>query len=242
MVDLDGLPEEEAEQLEADGPGATVALGLGVGAADTQLYALEILTAAARKKKEFSERTLFSILMGVAAVAFIVVNFVIMGGLAESAGLASKSMLNTKKRIESSNTSATELLEQVRLETLLYQDLESRYAVSHGTDSLLNYLEHSLPESLWVESFSVSLSDGKEFGHDGRRIPVFEIAGRAEDDVRAASQAFGGFTGGMSALLADGDRDMQASSTPTGKNFEWSMRTQLMNEPKPEGDAEEELQ
>jgi len=242
MVDMESLPEEEAEQLEADGPGATVALGLGVGAADTELYALEILTAAARKKKEFSQRTIFSILMGVAAVAYIVVNFVIMGGLADTAGKASRAMVNTKKRIESSNTKATELIEQVRLENLLYQDLEARYAVSHGADSLLAYLENSLPESLWVESFRVSLSDGKEFGHEGRRIPVFEIAGRAEDDVRAASLAFGAFAGGMGSLLADGDRDLQASSTPSGKNLEWSLRTQLMSEPEPKGDEGEDLQ
>ena len=242
MVDLESLPEDEAGQLEADGPGATVALGLGLGASDAELYALEILTAAARKKKAFSERTLFSILMGVAAVAFLVVNFVVMGGLADTASTASKSMLNTKKRIESSNTNATELIEKVRLENLLFQDLEARYAVSHGTESLLNYLEKSLPESLWVESFRVSLADGKEFGHEGRRIPVFEVAGRAEDDVRAASQAFGAFAGGMGDLLADADRDMQASSTPSGKNLEWSMRTQLMNEPEPEGDEEEDMQ
>ena len=46
----------------------------------------------------------------------------------------------------------------------------------------------------------------------------------------------------MGDLLADADRDMQASSTPSGKNLEWSMRTQLMNEPEPEGDEEEDLQ
>jgi len=236
MVDVESLPEDEIEQLEADGPGATVALGLGLGAADSELYALEILTAAARAKKEFSERTIFNILMGMAAVAFVVVNFIIMGGLAEDAGKSSKAMQASKKRIESSNTRANELIEQVRLESLLYNDLESRFAISFGTNALLQYMERSLPESLWVESIRVDLADGKEFGHEGRRIPVFEVAGRAEDDVRAASQAFGVFAGGMGALLADADRDMQPSSNPRGKSFEWSFRTQLMNEPEPEGE------
>lgn len=230
MVDIGGLPEDEADQLEADGPGATVALGLGLGAADPELYALEILTAAARKKKEFSERTIFSVLMGVAAAAFLVVNFVIMGGLAEEASKASKTMTANKKRLETDNGRATELLEQVRQEQLLHRDLEALYATSRGTDVLLDYLERSLPESLWVESVRVLMIDGKEFDRPDQRVPVFEVAGRAEEDVRAASQAFGAFAGGMGKLVGDEDRDLHADGDPRGKVFEWSLRAQLLQD------------
>lgn len=230
MVGLESLPEEEAEQLEADGPGATVALGLGLGASDPELYALEILTAAARKKKEFSERTIFNILMGVAAVAFLVVNFVVMSGLADEAGKASKSMTANKKRMETDNGRATELLEEVRREELLHRDLEALYATSRGTDTLLEYLEKSLPESLWVETVRILMVDGKEFDRTDQRVPVFEVAGRAEEDVRAASQAFGAFAGGMGKLVGDADRDLHADGDPRGKVFEWSLRAQLLQD------------
>ncbi|MHC4824744.1 MAG: pilus assembly protein PilM [Planctomycetota bacterium] len=242
MVDLDALPEEDAEQLEADGPGSAVALGLGLGAADPELYALEILTAAARQKKQFSERTIFSILMGVAAVAFLVVNFVIISGLADEAGKASKSMTQSKNRLENNHAEALELIEQVRQEELLFRDLEARYAAAHGTEVLMAYLERNLPESLWVETMRMSMADGKEWARPDQRIPVFEVAGKAEEDVRAASQAFGVFAGGMGALLSDADRDLQVSSNPRGKALEWSLRAQLLQDPISEDDSEEDYQ
>lgn len=239
MVDLEQLPEDEADQLEADGPGATVALGLGLGAADPELYALEILTAAARKKKEFSERTIFSVLMGVAALAFVVVNFIVMGGLAEDASNAARTMSSNKKRLETDNGRATELLEQVRQEELLHRDLEALYATSRGTHVLLDYLEKSLPESLWVESIRVQMVDGKEWERVDQRVPVFEIAGRAEEDIRAASQAFGVFTGGLGTLLGDAERDLQAGSNPRGKVLEWNLRAQLLQDAAATGEEEE---
>lgn len=242
MVDMNALPEDDAEQLEADGPGAAVALGLGLGAADADLYALEILTAAARKKKQFSERTLFSILMGVAAVAYLVVNFVIMSGLADEASKASKAMTQSKKRLDGNHAQALQLLEQVRQEELLFRDLEARYAAAHGTETLLAYLERNLPDSLWIESMRMSMADGKEWGREDQRIPVFEVAGKAEEDVRAASQAFGVFAGGMGALLSDADRDLQVSSNPRGKALEWSLRAQLLQDPISEDDNEEDYQ
>ncbi|MGB0952007.1 MAG: pilus assembly protein PilM [Planctomycetota bacterium] len=239
MVDLEQLPEDEAEQLEADGPGASIALGLGLGAADPELYALEILTAAARKKKEFSERTIFSVLMGVAAVAFVVVNFIVMGGLAEDASNAARTMSSNKKRLETDHGRATELLEQVRQEELLHRDLEALYATSRGTDVLLDYLEKSLPESLWVESIRVQMVDGKEWARVDQRVPVFEVAGRAEEDIRAASQAFGVFTGGLGNLLGDAERDLQAGSNPRGKVLEWNLRAQLLQDAAATGEEEE---
>ncbi len=228
MVDIEHLPEDDVAQLEADGPGATVALGLGLGAADPDLYALEILTASARKKRDFSQRTIFNLLMGVAAAAFLVVNFFVVSGLADQAGRASRSTLTSKKKLESDHSKAVELLAQVEQEQLLLQDLEARYAGAHGAERLWQYLETTLPDSLWVESFRLSFADGKEWGREDQRVPVFEVAGRAEDDVRAASQAFGAFAGGLGSLLANAERDLQASSKPRGKSLDWSLRLQLM--------------
>ena len=168
--------------------------------------------------------------MGVAAVAFLVVNFVVMSGLADEAGKASKSMTANKKRMETDNGRATELLEEVRREELLHRDLEALYATSRGTDTLLEYLEKSLPESLWVETVRILMVDGKEFDRTDQRVPVFEVAGRAEEDVRAASQAFGAFAGGMGKLVGDADRDLHADGDPRGKVFEWSLRAQLLQD------------
>jgi Tfp pilus assembly PilM family ATPase len=239
MVDPGELPEDDFEQLEADGPGAAVALGLALSAADPDLYALEILTAAARKKKDFVQRGIFNILMGVAAVLFLVANFVIMNGVADEAEDASKSTKRYQKGLEASNSKATALLEQIERERLLLSDLEGRYAVNRSAAEFLAYLNSTLPESLWVESARVTLTDGKEWGRENQQVPLIEVAGRAEDDVRAASQAFSLFAGTLEGLLAAGDNALHASNNPRGKVFEWSLRAQLLEAPPSESDDEE---
>jgi|FLOH01.1.fsa_nt_gi hypothetical protein len=228
MIDPSELPEEEVDQLLADGAGSAVALGLALSAANPELYALEILTAAARRKKEFTQRGLFNILMGVAAVIFLVINFIVMGGVADKAEAAEKATKRQQKSLEASNSMATTLLEQIAKEELLYRDLESRFAVNRGSSQLFQYLNSNLPESLWVESARVTLADGKEWGREDQQVPLFEVAGRAEDDVRAASQAFGTFAGVLGSKLADGEKSLQPSSNPRGVIFDWSIRAQLM--------------
>jgi len=239
MISMEDLPPEDMDQLEADGPGAAVALGLALAAADTNLYALEILTAGARKAKGFRERTIFHILMGVAAAAFLAVNMTLMGGYADEAGKAAGASKRARQQLEASNTQATELLEQLQVAQQLEQELRLRDSLNRSGQRLLGWLEANLPDSLWVETFRIGLADGKEFGRSEDDIPVVQISGRAEDDVRAASQAFGSFTGSLTALLPDGEQSVQASNNPRGKVFEWSLRAELLAAP-PSDDEEED--
>jgi hypothetical protein len=240
MIDPSELPEDEADQLLADGPGSAVALGLALSAADPELYALEILTAAARKKKEFATRGIFNILMGVAAIIFMAVNFTTMGGLADEAETAEKATKRQQKALEASNSKAIDLLEQIESEELLYHDLEARFAVNRSTAELFDYLNSSLPDTLWVESARVTLTEGKEWGREDQQVPVIQVAGRAEDDVRAASQAFSSFVGALQPMLAGGDQSLQSSSNPRGKVFDWSLRAQLLEAANVEEIDEEE--
>ncbi len=228
MISMEDLPPEDMDQLEADGPGAAVALGLALASGDSNLYALEILTAGARKAKAFREKTIFHILMGVAAAAFLAVNASVMGNFADDAKKASSASSRARKQLETSNTRATEIIEQLEEAKLLEQDLRLRDSLNRSASRLLVWLETQLPESLWVETFRVGLSDGKEFGRPENDIPVVSVSGRAEDDVRAASQAFGQFTGTLSSLLPDGESAVQASNNPRGKVFEWSLRAELL--------------
>ncbi|MCP4092502.1 MAG: pilus assembly protein PilM [Planctomycetes bacterium] len=240
MIDPSELPEDEADQLEADGPGAAVALGLALSAADPDLYALEILTAAARKKKAFAERGIFNILMGAAAVIFLAVNFIVMGGLADEAATASAATKRTQKALDTSNSEAVELLEQIREQELLYRDLEARFAVNRSAAEFIDHLRTSLPDSLWVEQVRVTMTDGKEWEREDQPVPILQVEGRAEDDVRAASSAFGVFVVALEGMLAD-KTYLQPSSNPRGKVLEWSMRAQLLEERNPSEEGEEDM-
>ena len=241
MIDPSELPEDEADQLLADGTGSAVALGLALSAADADLYALEILTAAARKKKQFAQRGIFNILMGVAAIIFLAVNFTLVGGLADEAETADKATKRQQKALAASNSQAIHLLERIESEELLYRDLEARFSMNRSTAELFQYLNSSLPESLWIESARVTLTEGKEWGREDQQVPVIQVAGRAEEDVRAASQAFGLFAGTLEGMLAGGEQSLQPSSNPRGKVFEWSFRAQLLEEKSAQENEEEGL-
>ena len=238
MVDPSALSPTEADQLQADGPGSAVALGLALSAADADLYALEILTSTARRKQAFRQRGLFNILSGVAGVAFLAFHLWTWGGLADDATSASQATRRFQKGVESSHAEALALVDLIEIEKRLYRDLESRFSLHRSAEVMHDYLGRSLPDSLWVEAARWTLSDGKDWGREGQGVPVLEYSGRAQDDVRAASQAFGLFAGELEGRLPGGESALQASSNPRGKVLEWSIRTQLMENPTGSEDEE----
>ncbi|MDP6962575.1 MAG: pilus assembly protein PilM [Planctomycetota bacterium] len=239
MVDVDDLPAEEAGQLEQDGCGATIAIGLALGAADSNLYALEILTTAAKKKREFAERGVFQVLMGVAAAAFIAVNMMIMSGLADEAEAVSRSLRRDKQKNERNHQSALELLDKIEQRQIVFSDLRSRKSIVDSSFSFMMHLEDNLPDSLWVESMIVQLVDGKDWGRNGERVPVVLVRGRAEEDVRGASRDFAMFTGSLEKLVPGGQEAIKASSNTRGKSLEWSLQANMLKplnqEQAPEG-------
>jgi Tfp pilus assembly PilM family ATPase len=228
MINIDGLSDEEADQLESDSCGATIAIGLALGAADSSLYALEILTAAAKKKREFAERGIFQILMGVAAMAFIALSMVVMGGLADDAESVSRSLRREQQKNERNHETALALIEQIEQRNIVFDDLRSRRSVIDSAYTFMTHLEGKLPESLWVESVTVQLVDGKDWNREGERVPVVLVRGRAEEDVRGASRDFAMFTGHLEKVVPGGQSAVKASSNTRAKALEWSLQAHML--------------
>ncbi len=232
MVDPSALPEAEAEALATDGPAAAVALGLGLSAADSDLYALEILTADAKKKKAFSERGIWNILAGVAAAIFIGLSFVIHGSLADEAGTNSKRARTTLRNAEQAHSDAVGLLASAAESERMHAELVSRFAVNRSGLELLRLMETGLPAPLWVETFTVRMESGKDWGYDDRDVPVVHFQGRAEEDPRAASAMFGDFSAQLEALAPRGpagESGIKATSRPRGRDLEWGIRAVLVD-------------
>ncbi|MBC8370185.1 MAG: hypothetical protein H8E25_09300 [Planctomycetes bacterium] len=231
MIDIDDLSDDEAMQLEDDGCGATVAIGLALGAADPSLYALEILTSAAKKKREFAERGIFQILMGVAAAAFIAINLLVMGGLADDAESVSRSLRREQQKNNLNHETALGLIENIEQRSIVFHDLRNRRSIGDSAFNFLNYLQNNLPESLWVDSVVIQLVDGKDWQRDSERVPVFLVRGRAEEDVRGASRDFAVFTGELEKIVPGGQSAVKASSNARGKSLEWSLQAHLLHQP-----------
>jgi len=229
MIEIEALSDEEAMQLEQDGCAATVAIGLALGAADSNLYALEILTSDAKKKRAFAERGIFHILMGVAAAAYIALSLIVMGGLADDAEAVSRAMRQTQQKNERNHQQALDLIEKIEERSVIFGDLRNRQAIGDSAYNFMNYLENNLPSSLWVESMSIQLDDGKDWGREGERIPVLTVRGRAEEDVRGATADFSKFHQQFAAVVPGGERAVKTSQSQYGKSPEWSIRAHLLN-------------
>ena len=231
MIDVSALPESDLDQLESDGCGATVAIGLSIGASDKELYALEVLTSSAKKKREFSERGVYNILSGVAAVGFIVLNMVVMGGLADQAEDGSRSLRREQQKSERNHAEALALIDKISEKKVVYDDLRQRRSINDTALEYLAYLENNLPSSLWIESLALQTADGKDWGFEGQRLPIVLVKGRAEEDVRGASKDFSVFTGEFEKFVPEGAQAVKASSNVRGKAMEWSLQAHLLSKP-----------
>ena len=229
MIEIEALSDAEAMQLEQDGCAATVAIGLALGAANSSLYALEILTADAKKKRAFAERGIFHILMGVAAAIYIALSLIVMGSLADDAEAVSRKMRQTQQKNERNHQQALDLIEKIEERRVIFSDLRNRQAIGDSAYNFMNYLENNLPSSLWVESMSIQLDDGKDWGREGERIPVLTVRGRAEEDVRGATADFSRFHQQFAAVIPGGESAVTPSQNPRGKSLEWSIKAHLLN-------------
>jgi Tfp pilus assembly PilM family ATPase len=236
MVDTSGLDPEQEGQLLDDGPGSAVALGLALSAASDELYALEVLPAAARKKRDFRERGVFSVAAAVLAGCFLVADFIISSGRTADSVDDARRLNRQAKDAETSHRKAVELLDQAGFEASVVEDLESRYGVRRSGEEVLGLLISELPDTLWVESFTLSMQPGDEWGIPGRAVPVVKVTGRGEDGSRTASSVFAEFGGRMKALLPGGEEAARTTARVAGRDLEWTVEAHLLQPP----EAEEE--
>ncbi|HEX9795154.1 MAG TPA: pilus assembly protein PilM [Planctomycetota bacterium] len=240
MLDLSALPPEQAEQAEADGPGATVAIGLALSAADSELFALEILPKAARRKRDFRERGVFGVAAAVLAVGFLVADFVVTSGRTAELEQTSRRLKNEASAAETSHALAQDLLAQVEARELVSTDLSTRVALRRSAEEMTKLLATSLPDNLWVESLHVEMQPGDDWELTGTAVPVVRVTGHGENRARQASAAFGDFSSRVQAFLPGRERAMRPETKPKGRAaIEWFLTAHFLPVP-PAADVDED--
>jgi Tfp pilus assembly PilM family ATPase len=229
MVDPSGLPGEDLEQLEADGPAATIALGLALSEADNQLYALEILSQSARKKRDFRERGVYAVIAAVMALIYLGLDYSMTTQTATQASTEARRLGSIVKKSQSSHVQATELLDHIKQHNLLLSDLESRFALQRSAKELMSFLHTGLPENLWVETINVEMQEGKDWQLEGQLVPVLKIVGRGENGSVEAGQAFNQFSESLWAQLPGGEAAARPSTRRMGQQIEWTIETHLLD-------------
>ncbi|MCH2101573.1 MAG: pilus assembly protein PilM [Planctomycetes bacterium] len=229
MIDPSKLPEDEFEQLEQDGPASAIALGLALSAADGSLYALEILSSSARKARDFRERGVFAVVAGALAAAYLVLNYFQTSSAADDARLEAQRLGGLVRTSQASHGQATAMVEEIEQQAVLLQDLEMRYALQAASIETLAFLEQGLPSNLWVHGVSTELRDGKDWGMEGKSVPILRVVGRGEDASVSARKAFNDFAESISSQLPSGEEAARPSTRQVGQQIEWILEMHLLD-------------
>ena len=228
MVNADDLPEDQFDSLQADGPAATVALGLAMSSANPDLYAMEILPEASRKKRDFQERGIFIVVAIVLALIYLGIEFKVSSSRAGDLAAQSRKLSVQAKSAQDNDRKADELTLQLERETEIHQELLARHAIQRSAQEFLSALGQWLPENLWVEGLEIGLAPGEDWDMKGRMIPVVMVRIRGENRARRAADAFTEFSEKIKEMLPGKERAIQISSKERGRNPEWTLTTVLL--------------
>ena len=216
MVNADDLPEDQFDSLQADGPAATVALGLAMSSANPDLYAMEILPEASRKKRDFQERGIFIVVAIVLALIYLGIEFKVSSSRAGDLAAQSRKLSVQAKSAQDNDRKADELTLQLERETEIHQELLARHAIQRSAQEFLSALGQWLPENLWVEGLEIGLAPGEDWDMKGRMIPVVMVRIRGENRARRAADAFTEFSEKIKEMLPGKERAIQISSKERG--------------------------
>ncbi|MCH2112811.1 MAG: hypothetical protein MK213_08135 [Planctomycetes bacterium] len=229
MVDASGLPEDQYEHFLADGPASAVVLGLACSVADPELYAMEILPSAAKKKRDFQERGIFSVMACVFALIFLGVEFYVNSGRAIEQTKRARELSRQAQVARDNDLKADDLGDKLVTATALFAELRTRQALQETAGQFLDVLMAWLPSNLWVEGLLMELTPADEWGMEGGPLPAISVTLRGEDRERRAADAFTEFSERVKALLPGGDAAIRIVSRDRGRNPQWTITAILLS-------------
>ncbi|MEZ6196093.1 MAG: pilus assembly protein PilM [Planctomycetota bacterium] len=204
-LDTSALPADEAEVFEAD-PGAfAVALGLARMSEQSDAFGLDIVTDAIKRKRKFTQRTLYLAMAGVAAALFLGFVWVDLSGKAAKAADAAKKARRDERTEAQRRKGYDQVIEEAdrakaRLDALLERS-------GNGANLLRaeRLVQGAAPASMWVRSLTVSRRPVSPPGQETDRKQAVEksivvLKGEMEQLGATVTKEFNDF---VTALRAD---------------------------------------
>lgn len=180
-IDLSALSAEEAAQLQDMRSEAVVALGLAIGAMDSQVYSLEILPESVKRRQRFVQRTVFNIgacLVGAALLA----SSAMQGKQAlETAASAQERVVSQSRRVKRTDADAEEIVVQNAVDRSIAGLLSERATPLSSVVRTLRALHDAdvMPPELWITSIEVTRSgrSARSSRNRGRNKPQVKLSG-----------------------------------------------------------------
>lgn len=149
-LDLSALDPAQAAELETAGPEAVVVLGLAMAPCFDELYSVEILPDAVKKKRRFTERTVWNIAAVVLAILYLLLHY--QNSAAEHATLKAKAhkLRGQASRVSNVSKQTATLIEETKGMAKEIAELESLSVPHYGTVRLLRAFREVLPPEFWI--------------------------------------------------------------------------------------------
>lgn len=190
--------------LEVQGPAGslelTVALGLAVMAADPEAYSVEVLAAPMRRRREFQERHLFTVLAVAIVLIYLGFYFVRTSADFEEATQDHKLAIAEQSKRSANETKLERLLEERAELGVRVEMLEKKKAAGEGLARGLESLVRSLPEDLWIRKIELDFEElsRSSRGQKGPRVPVVLVEGAGKSRAnRSVDESYREFVEAM---------------------------------------------
>ncbi|MEQ8762692.1 MAG: pilus assembly protein PilM [Planctomycetota bacterium] len=235
-MDLSQLDEEDAELLEKAPGDFTVSLGLAQAAVDSELYNLEILPEAERKKREFVQGPVFLIAAAILAVLFLAYDFFTSSSDLEAVQADLKEATNLQRaRSRTERSYESTIAESEEIGARIAR-LEREALPGLGMGRTLALIQKHLPEDLWVGE--VRTDEVKLDAEAQQATPVIVVSGYGKEGRDALTDVFSEF---RRRIDAEPELAVVFSEPSTRLPFTFDMTLSFADQPPlPPSDDEEE--
>ncbi len=232
-----GLAVEGAGTLDL-----VVALGLAVMAADDEAWSVELLTAAERKRRDFTKKHVFTL----AAILLVAVYLGLYGWKyreRHQTTTTAAARIGAESRKRSNNASQFENLRTERAELATKVDLlEKRKAAGDGLVRALGMLVTELPEDLWAASLAVEQREVKSALRERSAKKPFVVVegGGKPRKARGIDEVYSSFIDAVGAPAADPDYRppfFEQRQAPKPGVIEYTLTMSWLEEPPVEAEA-----
>ncbi|MEW6743694.1 MAG: pilus assembly protein PilM [Planctomycetota bacterium] len=173
------------EEAEAHGLAATPALGLAMTGVYSDLYSLEILPPAERKRREFQRTHLYSLLAILAVLAYLA--FDAVSSRSEHLSLRSdvKRLGSEVTKITSDQRRCDALVKERDLLADTISKLEAYREATLGLPAVLRAAQKCLPPELWIHKIEIEEAPPPDAPQGGKR-PAIVIEGKGRELERGS--------------------------------------------------------
>ncbi len=167
-LDLSALDPGQAAELETVGPESVVALGLALAPCFDELYSIEILPEAVKKKRRFTERTVWNIAALVLVLLYLGSHYQSSAAEHERLSAAAKKLRGKASRVSSISKQTISLIEQNQAMAQEIAYLEEKAVPHYGTVRLLRAFREVLPPEFWIKKIQSRSEDAPWTQVDGK--------------------------------------------------------------------------